>query len=75
MSREEFERMKIRIWEWAGRILIGILTFFAYSIYNDVKTLTENMPVMQEKIQTLNEKVERLENKVFFSIKDKNLNP
>lgn len=60
------EKVKTTFFDWIGRAMVGLIVFFAYNIYTDVKTLVTTVPVLQERIQTLEKKVERMENKVFM---------
>lgn len=57
--------VKLTLFDWLGRAFIGLIVFFAYNIYNDVKTLVSVVPVLQQRIEVLEQKVERMENKVF----------
>lgn len=61
------DKVKTSLFEWIGRAMIGLVVFFAYNIYCDVKTLVTIVPVLQEKIQMLEKRQERLENKVYKS--------
>src|SRR4051812_43641080 len=60
------EKVKTSLFDWVGRALFGLVVFFSYNIYTDVKTLLVVVPVLQEKITTLEKKMERMENKVFM---------
>lgn len=60
------EKVKTSLFDWIGRAFIGLIVFFAYNIYIDVKTLVAVVPVLQERIHTLEMKMDRIENKVFM---------